>query len=487
MPRHARASVALLGLSVAACSGGGGDSSPLGADALPEVLACRARIDEPFNFAEIVVRDGRNLGFNRVSDRAGTERAARLHADGVTVVFARERDGGDPASREIFVSTIDGSRGERRLTQNSVPDDEPCWSPDGLRILFTAERNAVRGLWLIDADDGGNETALVVTPIGSSDGEADWNAATDRVAWSRKGIDGRHALWIANGNGTAAIPLTDGGPTTGDGAGDRAPAFSPDGQRIVFVRRIGADIASLCLCDVLTGAVTIRLQPNGDVNWPRFSPAQDRVFFGLAEPALGRGTLRLAIVPVLAGDATLLWPDKRWRLEGLDLFPSLPVPPAAAAAVPLDVLGAQLQFAAGAGVSGGRQQLVAEEGDELAVLTAVFDDREIAAINCRFDLPVLLPTSVLELQVRVIARSTRADGDSMLRLSIYNPADERFDTVVELPAATAARELTFATSSLRHVTREKQLRFTVIGDLAPGTQAELRIDRVEVMLVPRQP
>ncbi len=488
MPSPVRSpAIAVLGVALAGCSGGGDSSSPIGANVPPDLLACRARIDSPFQFAEIALRDARNLGTGRVSDRTGTERAVRLHADGVTVAFARERDNNDPLSREIFVSTIDGSRGELRLTNNDVPDDEPCWSPDGLRILFTAERNAVRGLWLIDGDDGGNETPFALTPAGSSDGEADWSAATDRVVWSRKGLDGRHTLWLANGNGTAAFELTDGGPTTGDGTGDRAPAFSPDGQSIVFVRRIGAEIASLCLCDMLTGNVTTRLLPNGDVAWPRFAPAQDRLFFGLAEPSLGRGTLRLATVPLLTGEAVLLWPDNRWRLEGLDLLPVLPAAPVAGAAVPLDVLGAQLQLSAGAGVSGGRAQLVAEDGDEVAVLTANFEGREIAGINCRFDLPVLLATSVLELQVRVVARSTRADGDSVLRLSIYNPLDERFDTAVELPAATATRVLTFATSSLRHVTQERQLRVNVIGDLAPGPQAELRIDRVEVVLIPRQP
>jgi hypothetical protein len=45
--------------------------------------------------------------------------------------------------------------------------------------------------------------------------------------------------------------------------------------------------------------------------------------------------------------------------------------------------------------------------------------------------------------------------------------------------------LEFRTSSLRHVTREKQLRFTVIGDLPAGDTAQLRIDLAEVVLVAR--
>ena len=44
----------------------------------------------------------------------------------------------------------------------------------------------------------------------------------------------------------------------------------------------------------------------------------------------------------------------------------------------------------------------------------------------------------------------------------------------------------FRTSSLRHVTRGLQFRVTVIADLEPGDPADLWIDLVEVVLVPRR-
>ena len=159
----------LAGLFLTACGGGGGSSDPI-ADVPPELLACRARFDSPFQFAEVALRSSQNLGSNRIADRTGTERHARLHSDGNTVVFSRERSNNDPDSRELIVAVIDGSSPELRLTENSVLDDEPCWSPDGSRILFASERSGPKSLWLVDRD-GSNSQPFLAPPAGESDGE----------------------------------------------------------------------------------------------------------------------------------------------------------------------------------------------------------------------------------------------------------------------------------------------------------------------------
>ncbi|MEO6596266.1 MAG: hypothetical protein ABIP94_16075 [Planctomycetota bacterium] len=488
MPKH-RASLPLPTFAcvlLVACSNGGSKSTPLGAASVPpELLACRARVDQPFTFAEIALRTARNLGTRRIADRSGAERAARVHPDGNTVVFSRERSNGDRDSRDLFLSSIDGSRAELRLTVNNALDDEPCWSPDGAHVLFASERAGPKSLWLIDAA-GANTEVFLLPPNGAADGEADWCAATDRIVWSRRDANGRHGLWLAQGNGTGIVQLSDGGQTVGDGSGDRAPAFARDGSRVAFVRRTSATTASLCVVDVATGTVQVRLTPAGDVGTPRWSPAMDRLFFGLAEPGLGRATLRLASIALATGDPTLVWPDERWQLEGLDILPGLAASPSAGTPSMLDVERATVEIATGSGSFGTRRQLAAADADELVVYTATFQDREVAGINCRFDLPVATPEDVLELRVRAIAHTGRVSTHSQLRMSIYNPVDERFDTVVEFtPVTTAPQTMTFATSSLRHVTQEKQLRVTVIGDLEAGARSELRIDLVEVVLVPR--
>lgn len=230
--------------------------------------------------------------------------------------------------------------------------------------------------------------------------------------------------------------------------------------------------------------MTTLLTPLGDVRAPRVAPMDDRVFFGLAEPAAGRGGYRLAAMPRAGGDTTLLWPDERWDLVGLDLLPTLPAAPAAAAAIPLDVGDAQLQVAAASSALGDRATLRAVDGDEYLLTTTTVDGREVAGINVRFDLP-LPAEDVVALRVRVRLRADRGEGDSLLRTSLYNPVDERFDTVVEKPATTSALELSYATSSLRHVTSQRQVRVTAIADLAPGARAEVRVDLVELVVVPR--
>ncbi|MBL8725390.1 MAG: PD40 domain-containing protein [Planctomycetes bacterium] len=472
-------------LALAACGSGGGSSSPVTPGQSPELLACRARVDSPHQFAEICLRSAQNLGQGRVADRTGRERNVRRAPNAQQVVFARERSLDDPNSRELFVATLDGSTPELRLTNNTSFDDEPCWAPDGSRILFASERAGTRRLWTCAAD-GSDARLFVEPPGGSTDGEPDWHAGTDRVAWSRRGPSGKHNLWLSFGDGSGAVPLTDGGPGSGVDSGDHQPSFAPDGSRIAFARRLATGAASLCSVEVATGTVTTLLLPSGEVALPRWAPAGDRLFFGLAEPTQGRGTLRLAsLIP--GGEPALLWPDARWQLDGLDCLPALGPAPAAAAPRTLDVRSAAVQIASGTVVFANRSQLVAVDDDEFTVTTvATAENREVAGINCRFDLPVVRAEDVLELRVRAVARVLRAGADCFLRMSLYNPVDERFDTVVERPAAdTTARTMTFRTSSLRHVTSQRQLRVTVIGDLPAGAHSDLRIDLVEVILVAR--
>ena len=231
MPQRARISslrspayIAFAGL-VVACSGGG-SNSPLSSNAPPEMLLSRARVVNAHRFAEVALRTSRNLGTGRISDRTGIETHARLHPDGSRVVFARQRFNDDPRSRELFVSTIDGSAAELRLTINAELDDHPVWSPDGTQILYTSEENGAPGLWIC-SDNGGNGQPFLPTPLGFSDSEADWNAATDKIVFSRQDASGRHVLWLVNGSGFGEIPLTDGGSTIGSQNGDLQPEIPP--------------------------------------------------------------------------------------------------------------------------------------------------------------------------------------------------------------------------------------------------------------------
>ena len=476
---------AAFALLFAACGGGGGGSTALALNGPPEMMACRARVGDSHRFAEIALRTTRNLGTGRVSDRTGKETSARLHPDGVRVVFARERFNDDPDSRELYVSTIDSSAAELRLTINSSRDDEPCWSPDGDLVLFTREIDGSSSLWTC-SDSGQDEQPFLPTPTGAADGQADWSKATNRVVFSRRDSIGQRTLWLVNGSGFGEIPLTDGGTAVGPGNGDLQPTFSPDGQTIAFVRRFGEQTATLCVADATSGAVTTLYAASGQAGYPRFSPTAERIWFGLAEPDVGRQTLRLAHMPLTQGLPTLVWPDERYELNGLDFLPIAPGPEAPDAPVRLDVTAATVQLAAGSNAFGAIEQLSEDDDFEYYLATTTINDREIAGINCRFELPVAEAEDVLEIQVRCVVRASRIDGDSLFRISLRNPSDNRYDTVVEqTPSSIGEQTMEFRTSSLRHVTRERALQFNVIADIDEGERVDFWIDMVEVVIVPR--
>jgi dipeptidyl aminopeptidase/acylaminoacyl peptidase len=459
-----------------------------GAGLPPEILFCRTQSDRT-STSEIALRTAQNLGTAHLSPRPGRQLHVRVHPDGARIVFTRERTLDQPTSRDLVLSSLDGSVHDTQITTNNVPDDTPCWSPTGDRILFATARDGDSRLY-VAAANGQNQQPFLSADPGVDDRDPDWCRTTDRIVFSRRDATGLRRLMLVNGDGTGLVPLTLGSPATaGDTeTGDRDAAFSPDGQRVLFVRLAGPGSGLLAAADVGTGAVTVVFDPQGGVRLPRFSPAGDRIFCGVDERAAGRDGLRLCALHADGTEPLLVEPGRQWLLDGIDVLPALgPAPPAAAAEV-VDVTTATIEIASGNLLLGGTQQLVAQDNSELVVGTATFNGREVAGINCRFHLPVLRVEDVLGLRMRIVARVTRADGGTALRSSLHNPVASRFDTVAEIDApGTGAHVLTFTTQSLAHVTMERDVRFTVIGDISPGASAELHVDQVQLELIRRAP
>ncbi len=64
----------------------------------------------------------------------------------------------------------DGSN-QTRLTNNTDPDWEPCFSPDGTKIAFTSTRDENYEIYAMNAD-GSNQTRL--TNNEALDGATSW-------------------------------------------------------------------------------------------------------------------------------------------------------------------------------------------------------------------------------------------------------------------------------------------------------------------------
>ena len=158
-------------------------------------------------------------------DQAGPS----LSPDGTRVAYSRF--GG------VFTAKLDGSderelRPERRCTRpdGSVDAAEcdqrvsaPVWSPDGRWMAVSAG-----GLWLMDASDG-----RLVRRVAAEGRDVDWSPDSRRLAFAHPGVGQTTAYDISSVriDGTGLRRLTRGRDTT-----DMAPAWSPDGRWLAWVR-----------------------------------------------------------------------------------------------------------------------------------------------------------------------------------------------------------------------------------------------------------
>ena len=143
----------------------------------------------------------------------------------------------------VCVMNTDGS-GKKRLTTGLTTTD-PAWSPDGRQIAFTRNEDVGEFTTFTDDDvfvmdaDGDNVRQLTPEHDGSSSSQPTWSP------------DGRTIMYVRGPSIASAVvsatPLAFGELRTMDAAGgentrltrgepDAAPAWSPDGREIVFVR-----------------------------------------------------------------------------------------------------------------------------------------------------------------------------------------------------------------------------------------------------------
>src|SRR6266550_5765804 len=103
----------------------------------------------------------------RLTDNTVIDRSPSWSPDGGHIAFASARDG----NLEIYVMNLDGSA-PTRLTNNPATDTDPTWSPDGKRIAFASTRDGNAEVYVMNAD-GSAPTRL--TNNAASDGQPSWS------------------------------------------------------------------------------------------------------------------------------------------------------------------------------------------------------------------------------------------------------------------------------------------------------------------------
>lgn len=158
------------------------------------------------------------------------------------------------AHTELYVARADGSD-IRRLTNDGASDVYPTWSPDGSRIAWVSSRGS--GLNIYTARPDGSDVQQLTFARFDDPLPGSGQVAT-RPAWSPDGqhivytvgINNRSTLWIMNASGHDKRQLT--APANAD---DFEPTWSADGRTIAFRRVSHAPTETwLMRVDAETGA-----------------------------------------------------------------------------------------------------------------------------------------------------------------------------------------------------------------------------------------
>ena len=115
----------------------------------------------------------------------------------------------------------------RPLTGLVPVNGDPAWSPDGLHLAFSSQRDFNYNIHVMDA--AGNDRAALTTHPGN-----DWNptwSAANRIAFNSN-RDGNWELYVMNADGSGQTNLTN-TPTIAEADA----AWSPNGRQLAFARQ----------------------------------------------------------------------------------------------------------------------------------------------------------------------------------------------------------------------------------------------------------
>jgi TolB protein len=211
---------------------------------------------EPLNTSELFLMNTADVDGGEPEQRFLTRgSSASWSPDSKSIAFHASASGTglpirpDPGSAtsdsDIFVAKVNGLAGNGQPTDitnsSGVIDEDPEWSPDGQRIVYTRHPDTdnpnfsnTAEIFLINADGSGTPERL--TDNTQEERGPSWSPDGARIVFACRigGGTADHEICVMNADGTGIVQLTD------NTVADLTPTFSPDGQQIAFHRGGGA-------------------------------------------------------------------------------------------------------------------------------------------------------------------------------------------------------------------------------------------------------
>lgn len=184
-----------------------------------------------------------NLARHRLTPSDSDDAHPTVSPDGKWIIFTSAREQG---VGQLCVIAPDGTR-LGRLSHTSQDIQDPAFSPDGRKIAYRGYDAKTKAFQIYTADVVGDPTGQptsVVHPIRLTSGPSltsppHWSPDGKHIIYSMPTDDvGHQALILMRDDGSRKTRLT---PPTGFSTYDANPAFSPDGQWLLWSSKRSTD------------------------------------------------------------------------------------------------------------------------------------------------------------------------------------------------------------------------------------------------------